>query len=186
MNDRFRIAFCGPGGTGKTTLAGWLADYLSYPMITEQIRTFAGLMGISSVEEMTQKDRIVLQCAAYASQCHLEHKFANGAGRFVSDRSIYDYEEYMRFFAVDNDQGWMNAYRRLSSHAPGYTHLFLVDPWGPKPQNDPFRGLTDEWNTVESKVRNSLASIPGVIPLQSLTLDGRKREILHHLGLAEG
>ena len=167
-----RIALVGRGGTGKTTLAHMLASHLGSTLITEQIRESAKQLGIRQIGSLPPEDRIVLQTHAVTRQVHAE---TIAPHRFVSDRSVHDYVAYFRaFFGVSQ----YAVYHRIADLSPGYDFLFLVPRWSAMIQPDGFRLAGSEWETIESAVENELATKPGVIRLQTTSIEERLDEIL--------
>jgi len=146
-----KIALCGRGGTGKTTLAAELSRRLALPMISEQVRVAARNLGIERIDTMDRDSRILLQGVALASQRHLED-FYHASG-FVSDRSTYDYLGYYRELLGGPA---VHTYAALAFQSK-YDAIIVVTPYGGPREDDGFR-FGDSFAQIEANVEAFILS----------------------------
>lgn len=140
-----RIALCGRGGTGKTTLAAELSRRLALPMISEQVRVAARRLGIERIDRLHREERILLQGVALACQSQAEAAYHESG--FVSDRSRWDYLAYYRELIGGES---VHAYEQLA-HRCAYDALILVEPHGGQREDDGFR-FGDAFARIEDEV----------------------------------
>jgi nicotinamide riboside kinase len=131
-----RIAITGTHGTGKTTLATELAQKLGLPLITEQARRVARVMGIVHARQLVKDKALArrFQKAVLREQIRAENDCPDG---FISDRSTLDCWAYWAAYGLGNDP----EYRDLCLSRP-YDLLVYV-PLEIPCQADGFRD-TDE------------------------------------------
>lgn len=177
-----KIALCGRGGTGKTTLAGELSRILALPLISEQVRVAARRLGIDDIRNMQVAERIVLQTAALCSQATMEE--LHSASGFVSDRSRFDYLAYYHNLLGGNMLGTgIGPYSALA-HQGSYDLFVMVPPHSPTPEDDGFRFSGSTFKTIEDGVEEWLKHKLGeplkytVLTLRQTTVQGRVEEVL--------
>jgi len=175
-----RIALCGRGGTGKTTLAGELSRILALPLISEQVRVAARRLGITDIRSMQPNERIVLQTAALCSQATMEE--LHSASGFVSDRSRFDYLAYYENLLGVFNSG-IGPYSALA-HQGSYDLFVMVPPHSPTPEDDGFRFSGSTFKTIEDGVEEWLKHKLGeplkytVLTLRQTAVQGRVEEVL--------
>lgn len=100
MNRPLRIAFAGASGTGKTTLATWLADKLDLPICPVGSRSVASAMGFASPYDVDAAG----QRAAFQEKLFLDKRAWEREHRetgFVTDRTHFDNLVYTMMHAPD-------------------------------------------------------------------------------------
>jgi len=182
-----RIALCGRGGTGKTTLAAELSRVLALPLISEQVRVAAKRLGHKSITGLSRDARVMLQTAALCSQATMEE--LHSASGFVSDRSRMDYLAYYRELVGFPDDGTTDAffaYSHLAHSASfnatvsGYDLIVFVPPHSITTPRDGFR-FGDDFRALEERMeftlRDLLKGHPS-ITLRSQSVEERLAEVL--------
>lgn len=103
-----KIGITGTHGTGKTTLAGRLADELKIPLIKERARTVAKRWGLTPAT-IPEKNKYEFQWEVLFEQIQQEEAHKSG---FVSDRTVYDNLAYYRAIwwhdSASNFYDWFN------------------------------------------------------------------------------
>lgn len=169
-----KIAFCGRGGTGKTTLAHQLSHRLGLPIISECIRTTTAEVGYGGVRALTRDQRIVVQTLAFDKQLAMEAAYARSG--FVSDRSVFDYIAYTQELIPEFDTAFMQ--RMVAGTAP-YTVLFHVPPHGSGLEDDGFR-FNPAFADVETRVCDRLLRLCNH-SLKERSPAGRVDEVMAYL-----
>ena len=83
-----KIGLCGAQGTGKSTLAREISNYFDLPMITEQARTAAHMLGLASPKDCSGNPQLGV---AYQQLClSLQVGAESSLDSFVSDRTTAD------------------------------------------------------------------------------------------------
>ncbi len=140
-----RIALIGPGGSGKTTLAGLLAKELGLPLITEQFRE-ARQVALEAPEKdrPTLEQRVGLMTLEQRVGLIMQIKAESDRTTrgFVSDRSIYDYMIYSHLRGVNGDY-LSDLIERWWRYVGGYSQVFYVPPWSADPPEDDGERYTD-------------------------------------------
>lgn len=117
----FRISFAGASGTGKTTLASWLAQELGLPLCPVGSRSVSKAMGFSSpydVDAAGQRGAFQRRLQAEKEAWEKEHE----ASGFVTDRTHLDQLAYVSL----HDIGTVDAalWRAHINACARYTHIF--------------------------------------------------------------
>jgi len=113
-----RFAFCGASGTGKTTMATWLAETLGVPINPVGSRSTAAEMGFASPYDvdaagMRTEFQLRLQSAKIA--------WETGHQSFVTDRTPLDELVYTMLHGVKGiDEAFL---QRVIEHTRRYTHV---------------------------------------------------------------
>ena len=94
-----RIGITGAHGVGKTMLARELSRRLNLPLIEEQARVVAKIMGVRNCNELLKINDLArdFQVAVLMSQAAMEEIFSRG---FVSDRTTLDCLAYWRLYGL--------------------------------------------------------------------------------------
>jgi predicted ATPase len=136
-----RIVFIGAQHSGKTTLAKRLSEETGTPLITESVRTVAGVLGIKHDSDMlTMAHRTVWQIGIITEQLRQESRYES----FVSDRGTVDNFAYLHLLADDRAFGLpADVYAHLETlcekAAQAYTHVFFLFPVPGSCRPDGFR-----------------------------------------------
>lgn len=133
-----KIGLCGAQGTGKSTLARELANFFDLPMITEQARTAAHMLGLSSPKDCSGNPALGV---AYQHLC-LELQLGIEAQHpsFVSDRTTIDNAMYWLKWHSHNVDAATNLqyYERCGKNVANYDLVVYVPPEFDPPE-DGFR-----------------------------------------------
>jgi nicotinamide riboside kinase len=171
-----KIAFCGRGGTGKTTLANQIARRLNLPLISESVRTVCGIdLGGIQIRNMRAIDRLHLQIALMQNQITTERLIGPN---FVSDRSVWDYYAYTAIYSEIDASFYFSTLQSLQPDAQPYDYLILVPPFSQDPaEDDGFRFSDIRMINHELDVEDILRLKADYI-LESKTLDEREDEVV--------
>lgn len=115
-----RIAFCGASGTGKSTIAKWLAEQLGLPFCDVGSREIAAKMGFASPYDVDRAGmRGAFQRKLFAAKRSWEEQRAS----FVTDRTHFDNLAYTR---IHSPEVATKDYERACVEASSrYTHVFV-------------------------------------------------------------
>lgn len=179
-----RIAVSGAQGTGKTTLAGRLAEELRLPLIPECSRQVAQRLGIEHLSQLSVDGFASFGKLCMESQLELEQKHSS----FVSDRCTLDNAVYwLKWLSeVRPTEETESLVNRARGNMANYDYLFYL-PVEFSPPWDGFRSTSGEYQKeVESYFINLLDSWD--LEYHSLSGDVEKRfgSALRVLAATEG
>lgn len=175
-----RIAFCGPGGSGKTTLANSLSKHFSsLPLLPSTSRQVMQDMGIESLGEVIGWRRVEFQWRGILS--HIANQRSNFS--YISDRSVLDFCAYSHFFFDDENEyeDYLSVAKGQLSH---YNHFFYVPPFSEDPPEADGVRYTGVFSNVEDHVRNYLPKLVDEVKTSQFhivvgkTLEERLDEVL--------
>jgi predicted ATPase len=115
-----RIAFSGASGTGKTTLATWIAEKYGIPLNPVGARSVAAEMGFSSPYEADaagKRSEFQQRLLVRKLEWEAEHE------SFVTDRTPFDNVAYTALHSVSSVDERMLKDAIAGSHA--YTFIFM-------------------------------------------------------------
>lgn len=115
-----RIAFCGASGTGKSTIATWLAEHLHLPFCDVGSREIAAKMGFASPYDVDRAGmRGAFQRKLFAAKRSWEEQHTS----FVTDRTHLDNLAYTR---IHSPEVANKEYERACIEASArYTHVVV-------------------------------------------------------------
>lgn len=118
MSDPIRLAFCGASGTGKTTMARWLAETLELPINPVGSRSTALEMGFTNPYDVDKAGkRAEFQLRLQANKIAWETE----RDAFITDRTPLDELVYTMLHGVASiDEAFL---RRVIEHTKRYTHV---------------------------------------------------------------
>lgn len=176
-----RIAFCGASGTGKTTLATWLAEHLEIPYCDVGSRQVAAEMGLKSPYDVDRlgKRSIFQRKLFFAKRDWEEQRLA-----FVSDRTHLDNLIYTRLHAPETASPEYEASCRAACER--YTHVFFCPMSAFHDVGDDTARMQDSryHDLYESWIYQQYRLLPSSITRHTLAasdLDSRKQDILSML-----
>jgi nicotinamide riboside kinase len=124
-----RIAFCGAGGTGKTTSAEYISKELEIPVLKSSSRQVYEDQELTedTVLELTDAEKLKLQTDIFKNKMQNDRHFS-----YVADRSILDHYAYCLAYCghiFDNNQ-FVEYEETTQTHMlSAYSHIFYF-PWG--------------------------------------------------------
>lgn len=136
---KYKIAFSGPGGSGKTTLAIMLSEKLNLTFLPSSIRKMTSILGFSDLKICPEK-RALLQGAAL--QYHKSNESQHYFSGFVTDRSPIDFCAYYNAILQNKEDfsGLSESYKRLALYrSVDYDFMFYISPFSEKMPEDGFR-----------------------------------------------
>lgn len=175
-----RIAIVGTHGTGKTTLASIMADYLGVRFITEVARQVIRECGYSSTAEYIAAGhdaQVYVQEAILRAQIAVESEAAETG--FVADRSVLDAAAYASAYGLP--EGAVKPLRDSAlAHVRNYSLLLYVPPVIPL-KGDGFRDLDetlrrDVDRRIEALVSKATSLGVPVRRIESVTVAERMQE----------
>lgn len=187
-----RIAFTGPGGSGKTTLANEIALILDLPLITEQFRTAARSLNYDPKRHKYDK-WLATELLGVALQA--SHETAAQITGFVSDRTVYDYLAYMVAFAQINGAEYEEKasaaimMRAITDKPDRYDLIFYVPPFSDTLEDDGFRYQDSEDKRVEEGAMKDILNMASdklrgdtiLLTVESITLKDRIEEVIEKI-----
>jgi hypothetical protein len=150
-----RVAFCGAGGTGKTTTAQFIENELEIPLLKSASRTFYEIQGLSEEMvniEFTNEQKLTLQKDIFALKIENDRQFS-----YVADRTVLDHYAYALAYCggfMDNDQFTEFDERVRSLMLSTYSHIFYF-PWGFWLPNES-DGVRQDRNSWQSLIDNTI------------------------------
>lgn len=172
--SNLRIALCGRGGTGKSTLARELSAKLQLPLITEGVRSVCGTdFGDMSIRNLNARDRLHLQIALLQNQLTTERLKPEG---FISDRSVWDYYAYTAIYS-DIEHSFYFQRAACFNDPNWYDYLILVPAFNDDPiEDDNFRFNSKRMLNMELDVEDILRQKADYV-LESKSIIGRVEEV---------
>lgn len=117
-----RIGITGVPGTGKTALAAQIAKKLQLPLIKDQARQVAEVLGVNlKTLRSGNQETLEFQKAVLMSQLAAEEMY----GTFVTDTTTIDYLAYWRLLGGEND-GKNEIYRKWCLEKANYSLLVYL------------------------------------------------------------
>ena len=137
------IGFCGPGGTGKTTLASVLATRHSLPFHTSPARSVFSRWKITSEADqaqLTQHQQQQFQAEIFSSRVEME-KGCDHTLPAIFDRTLLDHLIYtiLRCPSTYDDVFYRNTFSLTLNSLSRYEVIFYLSPRYGLWQNDSFR-----------------------------------------------
>ena len=151
-----RIAFAGPGGSGKTTLAKYVVDKTGFPLIGSVTRDVMEVMKITNLATLDRDRRSILQYRTLADQMLQELWHQDW---FVSERTIWDYLVYYTALFGEDPVGvdqYMSFPWKMGMGE--YDVVFYVAPHGKPVEPDGVR-YSGEMKWVENFVHSRLQDV---------------------------
>ena len=152
-----RIAFAGPGGSGKTTLAERLGAKLGLRIIGSSTRGMMQQLGIKDLSTLDRDRRAILQYRALAA--HMMDEIWCQVEGFVADRTVWDFLVYFEAMFGDNPE-MVTGYKSLpwKMGLGEYDVVFYVAPHGKPVEPDGVR-YSGEMKWVEDFVHSRLQDV---------------------------
>jgi nicotinamide riboside kinase len=171
-----RIAFCGPSGTGKTTLAQHVADLIHVPLNPIGSRSVSQAMGFASPYDVDKAGkRAEFQRRLIEEKARWEHEHES----FVTDRTPLDNITY----TIMHDVGAIDAalLSRAVSATRRYTLIIrcTMETFF-APGDDPARVLDPTYHVLFETVLEGLLARHArhVYTIESSALAARKYEVM--------
>lgn len=119
-----RVAFSGASGTGKTTLAEYVAERFSLPLCPVGSRSVAKSMGFDNPYDVDNAGkRAEFQYKLFVDKCNWEAD--NASTGYVTDRTHFDNLAYCMLHCHDSlNEREIDLYKQ--AQAMSYSHIFLV------------------------------------------------------------
>lgn len=139
-----KIGLCGAQGTGKSTLAREISNYFDLPMITEQARTAAHMLGLASPKDCSGNPQLGV---AYQQLClSLQVGAESSLDSFVSDRTTADNALYWMKWQSHNVDSVTNLqyYDTCRKNMVNYDLVIYVPPEF-DPPDDGFRSTSKSY-----------------------------------------
>lgn len=182
--DLIRIAFAGPGGSGKTTLAEKTSDLVRRPLLSSAMRSVMVDKKLSNLNDLTIEERSDIQELGLAKHKKNEHLATIINRGFVSDRTALDfYCYYLAFFGPGpRTEDYLRKALKPVCDDILYELVFFVPPFSENPaENDGVR-FTDTHVEVEDRIREGMkhvieATFNNSHTLVETSIDGRMSEI---------
>jgi hypothetical protein len=181
-----RIALCGPGGSGKSSLSELISKKYDLVDLSSACREASSCMGIVSgndLGELPLNERINFQTLALSIHCHNEIKNSKG---FVSARSVFDFFCYMETFLPIDSQisRWYHLIPSMMG-AGIYDHVFFIPPFSESIENDGMRYTGDvkwiEESVSETMFDKSISMYPNIKFVRGKSIDSRIEEIVSEI-----
>ena len=186
MNYRpgLRVAFCGAGGTGKTTTAKFIAEQLGLPTFKSASRAVYEARDLTEdlVLKMTDQEKMLLQFDIFAAKESIDKNPS-----YVTDRTILDHYAYCLAycgaFMDDNRFAEFEDLTRTLMRGT-YTHIFYF-PWGYWTANsDGVRQDRHSWQSMIDAIITGYIirwNLPVIEVLQTDGQDARNKFVLDKL-----
>lgn len=177
-----RVGITGAHGVGKTTLAGKLARELNIPLIKEQARAVASLLGLENCEQLTKDKAMAAKFQIFILYQQIRRE--NELKSFVSDGTFLDFLAYWTYYGLDEYDSFSGTIYRKEclSRLPGYDFIVYVSPEIPlKP--DGFRLFSRESrNDLDRIIRLLLEKVNLPVLMVSGDAEERVRQVLGFIG----
>lgn len=125
-----RVAFCGAGGTGKTTTANFISEQLGLPQLKSASRKIYEEKNLSEEqlrEEYSNYDKLDLQKNIFAAKVEADRQYS-----YVADRTLLDHYAYCLAYCggfMDDEQFTLFDETVQSAMLSSYSHIFYF-PYG--------------------------------------------------------
>ena len=116
-----RIALCGSGGTGKSTMARLIAKDLGLELPPSQSRAVLMELGLAEVQldQQTLEQRYMIQRTMLERKVRLDHDYSNA----VFDRTILDHFFYLQYYGA----GAMDDATHRTTEKAVMAHMKIYD-----------------------------------------------------------
>lgn len=129
IRQGLRVAFCGAGGTGKTTTANFIADELGLPMLKSASRIIYEKHNLTEekVQQFTSEQKLNLQSKIFETKVKRDQQF-----NYVTDRTVLDHYAYCLAYCggfMKNETYLEFEEKVRTLMLSTYSHIFYF-PWG--------------------------------------------------------
>jgi nicotinamide riboside kinase len=177
-----RVGITGAHGVGKTTLAGKLARELNIPLIKEQARAVASLLGLENCEQLAKDKAMAAKFQIFI--LYQQIKKENELASFISDGTFLDFLAYWTYYGLDEYDSFSGTIYRKEclSRLSGYDFIVYVPPEMPlKP--DGFRlSSRGSRNDLDRIIRFMLEKVNLPVLMVSGDPGERVRQVLKFVG----
>lgn len=142
-----RIAFCGAGGTGKTTSAKFISEEFELPLVKSASRTIYARKDLDepTVNKMSPEKLLALQKDIFDLKVDQDRQFS-----YVADRTILDHYAYcLAYCGAFMNEEQFTEFDELTQALmlSSYSHVFYF-PWGYwKSKSDGVRHDSSGWQS---------------------------------------
>lgn len=168
MPDTLRIAFTGPGSTGKSTLAKMTAESLGLEFIDSPIKEMQKKLGFD-INTGDVDERIRFQYAIMQEQARLEHENP----RAIFARAWVDYAAYFKYFFPNDSSAYLEF---AESSSTGYDFHFGLR-YGCIPRSFEEGRFANEEVEIEMD-KNMMTIAPKMIIIHETDPDERVQKVI--------